>query len=74
MPSSGNVDDDVAEVDIAAPPDQVWDLVAEVTDRRDGEKPLVAKVFHAVMPGRGPRPRGGMAQTLARIRAAAEAP
>ena len=41
--------------------------------RTDGEKPVIAKVFHVVMPGRPERLRSGMQQTLERIKAAAEA-
>lgn len=156
MPSAPSADD-VAEIDIAAPPEEVWDLVADVTrmgewspecyrgqwldggtgprvgarfkgwnrqdlgpvpvrwattstvvesvrgevfsfttkqsgatwtyrfeatgeagthlveTRQEGTRPLLAKVFNAVMPGRDQRLRDGMAQTLARLRAAAEA-
>lgn len=44
-----------------------------VETRADGRKPLLAKVFHAVMPGRDERLRNGMQQTLERLKAAAEA-
>ena len=43
-----------------------------VETRSDGEKPLLAKVFHRVMPGRDQRMRDGMAATLRRIKDAAE--
>jgi uncharacterized protein YndB with AHSA1/START domain len=43
-----------------------------VETRTDGEKPLIAKVFHKVMPGRPQRLTDGMTQTLQRIKAAAE--
>jgi uncharacterized protein YndB with AHSA1/START domain len=157
MAPSRNADDDVAEIDIAAPPGEVWDLVADVTQmgrwspecyrcewrdggtgpretarfkgwnrhdlgpipvrwattstvvesergevfsfttkdsgatwtyrfaatpdggtrltetRSDGEKPLLAKLFNVVMPGRDDRLQDGMAHTLQRLKAAAEA-
>ncbi len=44
-----------------------------VETRSDGVKPMVAKVFGAVMPGRDERLRDGMEQTLRRLKAAAEA-
>lgn len=43
-----------------------------VETRADGDKPLLAKVFNAVMPGRDDRLRDGMAQTLQRLKATAE--
>ena len=43
-----------------------------VETRTDGEKPLVAKVFHKVMPGRDEILVDGMAATLERVKAAAE--
>lgn len=43
-----------------------------VETRTDGEKPLMAKVFNAVMPKRDERLRDGIAQTLQRLKAAAE--
>lgn len=144
--------DDVAEIDIAAPPEQVWDLVSDVTrmgewspecfrcswvggatgptvgarfrgwnrqgplrwattssvvesargevfsfvtkqsaatwtyrltatpdggthlveTRVDGDKPLIARAFFRVVPGRAERQRDGMVQTLRRIKASAE--
>lgn len=144
--------DDVAEIDIAAPPEEVWDLVADVTrmgewspecfrcswvggadgprpgarfrgwnrhgplrwpttsvveeaergevfsfvtkesaatwayrftgtpdggthlveTRTDGDKPLVARVFFRIVPGRAERQRDGMVQTLQRLKATAE--
>ena len=44
-----------------------------VETRTDGEKPLVAKVFHRVMPGRDEILVDGMEATLRRVKAAAEA-
>jgi uncharacterized protein YndB with AHSA1/START domain len=44
-----------------------------VETRTDGEKPLVAKVFHKVMPGRDEILTDGMTATLERVKAAAEA-
>lgn len=41
--------------------------------RADGDKPLLAKVFNAVVPGRDQRLRDGMAATLQRLKATAEA-
>lgn len=41
--------------------------------REDGQKPLPAKVFSAVVPGRPELLRKGMQETLERIKAAAEA-
>lgn len=144
--------DDVAEIDIAAPPETVWDLVADVTrmgewspecyrcswsggatgpmagarfrgwnrygplrwattstvsesergevfsfvtkesaatwtyrfaatedggthlveTRSDGDKPLLARVFFRIVPGRTERQVDGMHQTLRRLKAAAE--
>lgn len=43
-----------------------------VETRTEGDKPLLAKVFNAVVPGRDERLRDGMAQTLARLKQAAE--
>lgn len=43
-----------------------------VETRTDGDKPLVAKVFGKVVPGRDQRLRDGMAQTLRRLKQAAE--
>jgi uncharacterized protein YndB with AHSA1/START domain len=43
-----------------------------VETRTDGEKPLVAKVFHKVMPGRDEILTDGMKATLERVKAAAE--
>jgi uncharacterized protein YndB with AHSA1/START domain len=43
-----------------------------VETRTDGEKPLVAKVFHKVMPGRDEILADGMEATLQRVKAAAE--
>lgn len=42
--------------------------------REDGEKPLAAKVFNKIVPGRDDTLREGMQETLARIKAAAEDP
>jgi uncharacterized protein YndB with AHSA1/START domain len=44
-----------------------------VETRTDGAKPVLAKVFNAVMPRRGDLLRDGMQQTLQRVKAAAEA-
>jgi len=44
-----------------------------VETRADGDKPLLAKVFNAVMPRRGDLLREGMQATLARLKTAAEA-
>lgn len=44
-----------------------------VETRTDGDKPLVAKVFHTVMPGRDQILTDGMRATLERVKAAAEA-
>ena len=41
--------------------------------REEGTKPLAAKVFNAVVPRRDEKVRAGMAETLDRIKAAAEA-
>ncbi|HYI61458.1 MAG TPA: SRPBCC family protein [Acidimicrobiales bacterium] len=145
--------DDRAEIDIAAPPEEVWDLVADVTrmgewspecyrcewldggtgprvggsfkgwnrqgplrwattstvlesergevfsfvtkesaaqwafhlsptsgggthlveTRTDGDKPLLARIFFRIVPGRADRQRDGMQATLGRLKAAAEA-
>lgn len=145
--------DDVAEIDIAAPPDEVWAMLADVTrmgewspecyrcqwldgatgprpgarfkgwnrygplrwattstveesvrgevfsfvtkdsaatwtyrlspapgggthlteTRSDGDKPLLARIFFRIVPGRADRQRDGMAATLRRLKAAAEA-
>ncbi len=43
-----------------------------VETRTDGDKPLVAKVFHKVMPGRDRILTDGMEATLERVKAAAE--
>jgi uncharacterized protein YndB with AHSA1/START domain len=43
-----------------------------VEERTEGTRPLIAKVFNAVMPGRPEALRTGMAQTLERLKAAAE--
>lgn len=40
--------------------------------RTDGDKPLLAKVFGKVVPGRDQRLRDGMEQTLRRLKATAE--
>ncbi len=40
--------------------------------RTDGDKPLLAKVFNAVIPGRGQRLRDGMTETLQRLKETAE--
>jgi uncharacterized protein YndB with AHSA1/START domain len=44
-----------------------------VETRTDGDKPLVAKIFHTVMPGRPQRLTDGMTQTLQRLKETAEA-
>lgn len=44
-----------------------------VETRTEGTRPLIAKVFNAVMPDRDARLARGMAETLERLRAAAEA-
>lgn len=44
-----------------------------VETRTDGDKPLIAKVFGKVVPGRDDRLRDGMAQTLRRLKETAEA-
>lgn len=43
-----------------------------VETRADGTKPLLAKVFGTVMPGRDQRLRDGMEETLRRLKAEAE--
>jgi len=43
-----------------------------VETREDGPKPVLAKVFNAVVPRRDEKLREGMRETLARIKAAAE--
>lgn len=43
-----------------------------VETRTDGDKPLLAKVFNAVVPGRDQRLKDGMLQTLERLKATAE--
>lgn len=43
-----------------------------VETREEGTRPLVAKAFDAVMPGRDELLRQGMAETLRRLKAAAE--
>lgn len=43
-----------------------------VETRADGDKPLLAKVFNAVVPGRAERLTDGMQQTLERLKATAE--
>lgn len=55
---------------LAATPDGGTHLVET---RTDGTKPLLAKVFNAVMPARDERLRTGMQQTLDRLKATAEA-
>ena len=42
-------------------------------ERVDGEKPLAAKLFNAIVPRRDEKLRNGMRETLARIKVAAEA-
>lgn len=44
-----------------------------VETREQGDKPLIARVFGAVMPGRDDLQREGMVQTLQRLKDAAEA-
>ncbi len=44
-----------------------------VETRTDGDKPLIAKVFGKVVPGRDQRLTDGMAQTLRRLKETAEA-
>jgi uncharacterized protein YndB with AHSA1/START domain len=43
-----------------------------VETRTDGEKPLIAKIFHKVMPNRPQRLTDGMTQTLHRLKSTAE--
>lgn len=49
------------------------ELTTRVTETRvDGDKPLLARAFAAVVPGRAERQRDGMHATLERLKAAAE--